>query len=153
MGYACRIYHFSNPSAWFVALPYIRICPSNTACQKSSVIRPGKTINSDNPSAESIPHGFSVLTRTNSRPVASWNLSNTSHGIFPVVGCSLSASNISSVKMGTLSLRDVVAARGIDQFTFHPTGKTVVNKANDLNRDVVHDCYMELQAVTRPQPL
>ena len=69
----------------------IWICPSNAASQKSSVTRPGKTTNSDNPSAESIPHGFSVLTRTNSRPVASLKVSNTSHGIFPVVGYSLGA--------------------------------------------------------------
>jgi hypothetical protein len=74
----------------------------NAASQKSSVTRPGKTMNSDNPSAESIPHGISVLTRTNSHPAASWNLSNTSHGIFPVVGYSRSASNISTVKMGAV---------------------------------------------------
>jgi len=30
-------------------------------------------------------------------------------------------------------------AKGIDQLTFHPTGKTAVNKAHDLNRNVVHD--------------
>src|SRR5438445_3515386 len=90
-------------------------------------------MNSDNPSAESIPHGFSVLTRTNSRPVASLKVSNTSHGIFPIVGYLLSASNISTVKIGTLSLRTVAAALSICELTLHPTWLMTVDKPNDIS--------------------
>src|SRR6266853_4115436 len=79
---------FVLPSQFLSQLPFksaYRACPSNAASQKSLVIRPGKTMNSDNPSAESIPRGFSVLTRTNSRPFASWNLSilaaSSVHGV------------------------------------------------------------------------